>query len=279
MLINLYDTNALIMNGDNLYANNRWPVPELEYLKPSRMEWDGITVFTDEMCFHPIVDQVKSKYKIAWAFESPVIKPHVYQHIHEVEDKFDYIYVCNPELHRNEKYKQCYFGACWIPETHCKIYDKTKLLSIVASNKTFAPGHRLRHELIEKKMHPELELWGSGYRWFENDAEGRIAPFAPYRYVIVAENCQYPGYFTDKIVDCFAAGAIPIYWGAPDMGDLFNKEGFYTWNTLDELQDILDNISVEDYDSKADLIKENFDRFWEVASPDKWMLDNCYKNI
>ena len=40
---------------------------------------------------------------------------------------------------------------------------------------------------------------------------------------------------------------------------------FYTWNTLDELQEILDIISVEDYDNKAKFIKENFNRFLGVC--------------
>ena len=277
MKINLFDTNALIGHG-NTHFNMHWPVPGIEYVR--EMDWDGITVFTDEMCFSPIVDEVKSKFKIAWAVESPVIKPHVYANIRAVEDKFDYVYISNPEAYGNpEKYKQCYFGACWIPESHCKIYEKTKLLSIVASNKTFAPGHQLRHELITRKMHPELELWGSGYKWFEDDPDGRVSPFKDYRYVIVAENCQYPGYFTDKIIDCFAAGCIPIYWGNPLMGKLFDPKGFYQWNTLEELQVILDNISDEDYDSKEEAIKENYGRFREFASPDRWMLENCYKNI
>lgn len=277
--INFFDTNALIINGNNLYTNNLWPVEGLEYLKKPQIEWDGITVFTDEMCFHPIVDQVKSRYKIAWALESPVIKPHVYEHIHKIEDKFDFIYVCNPALHRIEKYKQCYFGACWVPESCCRIYEKSKLLSIVASNKNYAPGHRLRHEVIKANLHKDLELWGSGYRWFEDTAEGKISPFAPYRYNIVIENCQYPGYFTDKIIDCFATGSIPIYWGNPTMHELFDDRGFYTWNTIDELQKILSQVSEEDYNDRKDYIAENFKRFWEFASPDKWMLENCYKKL
>ena len=275
MKINFFDTNT----GPSPFCNMHWPIEGLQYIKPPVLEYDGITVFTDELCFHPVVDQVKSKYKIAWALESPAIKPFVYDHIHKIEDKFDYIYVCNPDLHRNEKYKQCYFGACWVPEKFCNLYEKTKLLSIVASNKNFAPGHKLRHEVINRRMHPELELWGSGYRWFSDEPEGRVSPFKDYRYVIVIENCQYRGYFTDKIIDCFATGCIPIYWGNPDMAELFDKKGFYTWNTMDELQQILNKISIDDYNSKLPYIQENYSKFREFASPDKWMLEQCYSKL
>lgn len=34
------------------------------------------------------------------------------------------------------------------------------------------------------------------------------------------------GYITEKIVEAFLAGTIPIYWGAPDIGEVFNKAAF-----------------------------------------------------
>jgi hypothetical protein len=124
MKINLIDLNK----GTGPYFNNHWPVKDLEYVGPF-LKWDGITVFTDELCFNPVVDQIQSKHKIAWCIESPAIKSHFSNHIHLVENKFDYIYTYTPKSD-NEKYKQSYFGACWIVEENCKIYEKTKLLSI-----------------------------------------------------------------------------------------------------------------------------------------------------
>lgn len=270
MKINLIDRNK----GAGPYFNNHWPVKDLEYVGPF-LEWDGITVFTDELCFDPVVDQIQSKYKIAWAVESPVIKPHFVNHIHSVENKFDCIYTYTPKLD-NQKYKQSYFGACWIVEENCKIYEKTKLLSIVASNKNYAPGHKLRHDIISKNLHENLELWGSGYNWFSDAPEDRVKPFKDYMYVIVIENCRYPNYFTDKIIDCFASGCIPIYWGDPNINQHFNQNGFYTWNTIDDLSNILKNINEQDYNYKLPYIQENYEKFKKFASPDKWMLDNCY---
>lgn len=284
MKINLFDTNT----GPDPYANMHWPCPEIEYMKPPHLEWDGISVFTDEMALSPIVDEVKSKYKIAWAFESPVIKPHLYNSADLVLDKFDEIWICNPEavkatpdnyIQLNEKVKQCYFGACWVPEEFCEIHEKTKFISMVASKKNWAQGHRLRHVIAEKYAN-KIDLWGSAYKWFDNEGEARVFPFREYRYSIVIENCRYPGYFTDKIIDCFATGTIPIYWGNPKMGELFDRRGFYTWETPDELDRILNyEISEDDYEHKYPYIFENFKRFKEYASPDRWMLENCYKKL
>ena len=115
MKINLIDFNK----GAVPYFNNHWPVKDLEYVGPFS-KWDGITVFTDELCFNPVVDQIQSKYKIAWSIESPAIKSHFSNHIYLVENKFDYIYTYTPKSD-NQKYKQSYFGACWIVEENCKI--------------------------------------------------------------------------------------------------------------------------------------------------------------
>ena len=42
---------------------------------------------------------------------------------------------------------------------------------------------------------------------------------------IAIENASYETYFTEKLLDCFATGTIPVYYGAPDIGDYFNKDG------------------------------------------------------
>mgnify|MGYP003137842123 CR=1 FL=1 len=270
MKINLVDTNL----GQGLYANNHWPQQDIQYIKPPSNNWDGVTVFTDEQCFTDLTDSIRSKHKVAWALESPVIKPYVYKHISQLIDKFDKIYICNPELYNNHpKISKLEFGACWVPQPYCEIYTKNKLLSIVASNKAYAPGHMFRHEIIKERVHPELELWGSGYKWFSDEPSGRVAPFKDYMYVIVVENCKYPGYFTDKIIDCFATGCIPIYWGCPLMYTRFNKNGYYTFDTIEELKNILSKISTEDYYSKMDYIKENYKLFKKYASPDRSLVD------
>ena len=45
----------------------------------------------------------------------------------------------------------------------------------------------------------------------------KIAVSSRYRYALVMENQRQPGYITEKLLDAFAAGAVPIYWGAPDV--------------------------------------------------------------
>ena len=47
-----------------------------------------------------------------------------------------------------------------------------------------------------------------------------------YRFHLAFENSQVPGYATEKIVDGFAANAVPIYWGDATIKDQFNPAAF-----------------------------------------------------
>ena len=74
---------------------------------------------------------------------------------------------------------------------------------------------------------------------------------------IAMENCEVPGYFTEKVLDCFATGTIPIYLGDPTIGEHFNMDGVI-W-----LSDEFD-VSDEIYYSKIDAVKDNLERVQEM---------------
>jgi len=48
----------------------------------------------------------------------------------------------------------------------------------------------------------------------------KVSTLANYRFALCFENTAFPGYVTEKIFDCFAAGCIPVYLGAPDIASL-----------------------------------------------------------
>ncbi len=64
-----------------------------------------ITVFTDKDILTDAVDNIKSKYKIAYINECKEIHPFIYKFIHYVEHKFDFILTHNRDLlKRGNKY-------------------------------------------------------------------------------------------------------------------------------------------------------------------------------
>ncbi|CAK0823016.1 unnamed protein product, partial [Prorocentrum cordatum] len=54
----------------------------------------------------------------------------------------------------------------------------------------------------------------------------------PYRFALVFENKLVPGYVTEKIVNAFLAGSIPIYWGSSAVLDVFNADAFIYANAI-----------------------------------------------
>lgn len=54
----------------------------------------------------------------------------------------------------------------------------------------------------------------------------KIAFQASHRFAIAFENTSYPGYTTEKIVEAFASGCIPIYYGDPSVTRDFNPKAF-----------------------------------------------------
>ena len=75
---------------------------------------------------------------------------------------------------------------------------------------------------------------------------------------IAVENSQNLNYYTDKIVDCFATKTIPIYWGAPNIEEYFNKDGIITFKNEKDLIKIINNLTEEDYKSRLEAIEENY---------------------
>lgn len=68
------------------------------------------------------------------------------------------------------------------------------------------------------------------------------------RFGLAIENTSRPGYITEKISDVFAAGAIPIYWGAPDVALDFNPKSFINCHDYPTLADAVAAIRAIDAD-------------------------------
>lgn len=133
------------------------------------------------------------------------------------------------------------------------------------TSKTFDPWMRIHEIYIDriKAIHyfstfPDFSLYGYGWDvpiWGLGKAF-RMAAKIPYKGVISAdvrskrevisnfkfclcfENCIFPGYITEKIFDCFLAGCIPVYFGAPDITDFVPSETFIDYRHFGNYSDL-----------------------------------------
>ena len=136
----------------------------------------------------------------------------------------------------------------WV--TNCGIHPKTKMESLVASNKIMCEEHRYRQQIIHRYKN-EIDLFGRGF----NPIATKNLGIQDYRFSISMENGNYPLMYTEKITDCFALGTIPVYWGCKEIGEIFDTNGIIMLTndfTVNEL-------SVELYHSKLESIKKNYE--------------------
>jgi hypothetical protein len=69
-----------------------------------------------------------------------------------------------------------------------------------------------------------LQKATNGVYW--RDAKDKFFLEHKHKFSIAYENSPYPGYTTEKLMDSFLAGSIPIYWGSPNIHKEFNEKAF-----------------------------------------------------
>jgi hypothetical protein len=95
--------------------------------------------------------------------------------------------------------------------------------------KTWKPGTLQRaerwllHNWHRVKPDPLLQAARTVYRGL---AFSKSDVLGGYTFSICFENMVLKGWVTEKLFDCFCAGTVPIYWGAPDIEDYVPSECF-----------------------------------------------------
>jgi hypothetical protein len=69
--------------------------------------------------------------------------------------------------------------------------------------------------------------------------ENKLETIRNYRYGLCIENAKFPGYVTEKIIDCLVAGVIPLYMGAPDIEKHIPTSCFVDLRKYDKIEDLL----------------------------------------
>jgi len=227
---------------------------------------DGITpdavLFTDMPKYNP--DSLLGNWaghvrKLAVLLECAVIKPENW--LPGSHDGFDAVFTWDEKYVDNRKYFKVNFSNPFPREVNIRPGVKTGFCVMITANKKSRHQLELYSERDKtvrwfERNHPgDLDLYGIGWdrRIFTGPAPVRAlnrvpalarlaAPKYPsyrgvisekrpviekYNFSICYENARdIPGYITEKIFDCFFAGNIPVYWGAPDIVKYVPRECF-----------------------------------------------------
>lgn len=256
--IKFFDENLVGQDGLSRYLN-----PETNWER--EIEDYDIAIYTDRMCFIKEVDP--SKVNIAWLIEPPIINGENYKYIVEQQNKFNWVFSHHRPLQgRMDNFVWLAHGGTWLRTEDIEMWGKTKNISFIYSYKEWNAGHRFRHNLANHIKDMGVDFYGSGT---QTPLDFKIDGLKDYRYSIIMENSQEDDYFTEKLLDCFLTGTIPIYYGTKNIGEYFNREGMFTFETAEQLVDILNSINEETYNHMKHFIPENFKKANDYIHPEK----------
>lgn len=249
-------------------------------IAPKLVEFDrsggpkDIKIFTDKNLVDALLDP--TPIKIGWLIEPPDYHPAAYEEIAKPElyQRFDLILTYyEPLLRLDPRFMFLPFGGCWIKEKDWRVYPKTKNISIIASFKKILEGHKLRHAVVERYGSEFEGIFGSGYQ----PVDYKLGSLKDYRYSIVIENMRGNYFFTEKLIDCFATGTIPVYWGMPGIERFFNPEGIITFNDVKDMKRVMALLTPEEYERRLPAIQDNFERFKRFVTPEDYLYEYILK--
>jgi len=220
---------------------------------------------TVSISYDTVEYDLSAELKVLVQIEPPAIL-NTTQTILDNAEKFDLILTWNKELLELPNSQEFIFGCCWIDwDTFSP--EKRKQVSFITSDKGWAPGHQMRLSIWDGLEDAE-DLNGFEILKYMSPprAPSKNFLFENAKYSITLENQKLENWITEKVIDCFASKTIPIYWGCPNIGEYFNIDGILTFDTLEELKEILDNLEESYYDDHIDIIEENFERskpYWD----------------
>jgi len=212
-----------------------------------------------------LVDYIESQVKIAVPTDTRDFQAKIYKFIENNINKFDYVITYDEKLINNfpNKCLPTPAGHTWIwPECNQKIWDKSYLISYITSVKNFIPGHAYRIEILEHLYQNSnkynVHLYGDGHNPLSPDA-GKLLGLKDYAFHITMENHKSNYYFSEKLIDVFLCGTVPIYWGCKNIANYFDMDGIITFDKEDELYEIINNLSMNDYNKRYNAIKTNYE--------------------
>ena len=144
------------------------------------------------------------------------------------EDMYKIITKRKPENNESKKFCAFVYGAMKLSKKRIEILNKLN------EYKKVDCGGKLKNNIARKIGRKKID---------------KINFQKQYKFVIACENQQFPEYNTEKLFDAFASNAVPIYWGDPKIGEIYNERAFINcnnFNNLDELLKVVKEIDNDD---------------------------------
>lgn len=220
---------------------------------------------------------------IALLIEPRPLQPKVYEYIEKNYNRFIYVFTHDSILmDKIPNARLIIWGGVWSWGDGVKDYNKP--ISMVASWKEEAPV-RIQRKHLAMELKDKIDCFGDfdgGPRADTNEIYGK------YLFSVVIENHIDEYWITEKICNCFAHFTVPIYYGATNIGELFNTDGIIICHSINEVRQQVDDLlsigdSFLDYSGRRDnwmheyfkrqqAIRDNHERVKNYKSFDEWFF-------
>ena len=146
------------------------------------------------------------------------------------------------------------FGA-WMHGDDRKIHKKNKNISFIASTKEMCEEHVYRQQMV-KKFVSHCDVYGSGRG--AKEIKHKIDGLRDYRFTFCMENYVTDLYYTEKLLDCFLTGTIPIFYGVRNINTVFDDRGVVWMDDILRGIVSIEELDEEFYKSRLEYINHNF---------------------
>lgn len=244
---------------------------------PKYFDWvkDGtgdINFFVDD--YIPQKPNINSDISnVAMLIEPRTIQPTIYEWIENHHEEFDAIFSHDMKILKFKNAHPIYFMNWY------KTYnvDKTKLISMVCSDKAMCEEHRMRQHLADTLCtevdHYGKYLGGRYCDYYECRAE--------YMFEVVVDN-NWEGYWlSEKLANPLASKTIPIYLGGKYFPADIDLTGIVRVDSIDDIPPIVERIlqhPADEYYSRIDAVNHNYCAIQKYQVFENWLYTE-YKEL
>jgi hypothetical protein len=160
------------------------------------------------------------------------------------------------------------YSHMWHNPSLTYLTEKTKIMSLMVSEKKAAKGHSYRHDLVNKILETNLpiDIYGRGCKYYsfmgikDERIKGEfseIEPYKDYLFHVCIENMQLPEYFSEKITNSLLCGTTPIYLGCKNIARYFPENVIVLTGDIEKDMTILREICLKPGQYKKNIDIEN----------------------
>lgn len=246
------------------YGNN--PVPFEVYSDRD------VEVYIDEIN-RSIVPKGKIRIQI---LEEPR-KGLLYRLVKTHPEYYTYLLTFHSELLKNNPKAHFFLPMKpWITNYQFKEKEFSVSTVVGGKNDPIMEGYVLRHELWRKRerihiprrfyLSGNAKHWHTFVPWTEVSYDNELVlgdskePLFDSMFHIAIENTSINNYFSEKLLDCFQAKTVPVYYGCRNIDAFFNTTGIFRVSGINEMIEVCNNLTPEIYERMKPAIEDNYQR-------------------